>query len=109
MQIHRRRPLSTSCTEEAPAPPATSSGLVRRRSVAPPSSTSLPHRHLPLASHLSAGVASDLGVKMMRRIERRDSPVEPHWYLDTTTDQEAISRIARAFKAPLTDFHVVRK
>lgn len=37
-----------------------------------------------------------LGVKMMRRVEVKGSPREPHWYVDSTTDHEAIHKVSSA-------------
>lgn len=37
-----------------------------------------------------------LGTKMMRRVEIKGSPREPHWYVECTTDHDALHRIASA-------------
>lgn len=42
-----------------------------------------------------------------RRVERVSSPVEPHWYVTSLTDQLAISTIASRFRKPPSLFRVV--
>jgi hypothetical protein len=40
--------------------------------------------------------STHLGVKMMRRVEVVGSPREPHWYVDCTTDHDALRCVSSA-------------
>lgn len=54
---------------------------------------------------------SFLGVLKARRVERVDSPTEPHWYFWTLSDHDAIMKLVTGLRPrPRPDeFHVVER
>lgn len=50
-----------------------------------------------------------VGILLMRRVERKDSPKEPHWCVWTTTDHDAIHKIASGMREKPELFHVVKR
>lgn len=87
--------------------------LIRRRPPPAPSTTpTTPRNHPPSLGSCPESQAGGLysGVKMMRRIELKDSPGEPHWYMDTMSDFDALNLLAGRFRPrrPMALFHVVK-
>lgn len=68
-------------------------------------------RRRPAPATPVLATSTHLGVRMMRRVEIKGSPREPHWYVECTTDHDALHRIASAkgLKLRGDQLHIVER